>query len=340
MENNPTTPNQHKDIPPAMLRSMYIEMLRIREAEERLADLVAAGEIRCPVHLYIGEEAVAVGVCKALQTDDYIFGNHRSHGHYLAKGGDLKQMMAEIFGKEAGCSRGRGGSMHVVAPHVGLMGTSAMVGTGIPLAVGAAIAFAMQRTSQVAVAFFGDGATEEGAFYESLNIAAFRKAPVIFVCENNLYSSHVHIRDRRPADNLPDLASAHCMPSIRVDGNDVLAVYQTASQAVERARQGHGPTFIECRTYRWRGHVGPNYDLDKGLRSQEELDEWIARCPIQSLEKQLRASGLLTEAEMSNLHREVANEVAEAIAFAKACPLPDPATLTDYVFTDRSASHA
>ncbi len=319
-------------VSPDLLRSMYVEMLKIRQAEECLADLVAAGEIKCPVHLYIGEEAVAVGVCQALRTDDYIFGNHRSHGHYLAKGGDLKQMMAEIWGKEAGCSKGRGGSMHVVAPEIGLMGTSAMVAAGIPLAVGAAMAFAMRGTSQVAVTFFGDGATEEGVFYESLNIAALKKAPVIFVCENNLYSSHVHIRDRRPADNLTELAVAHCMSTCCIDGNDVLAVYRAAEQAIERARRGQGPSFIECRTYRWRGHVGPNYDLDKGLRSREELDEWVARCPIKLLERQLLDHHVLTEAEPSDLRRQIADQVAEAIAFARTCPLPDPITLTDYVF--------
>ncbi|HQE92297.1 MAG TPA: thiamine pyrophosphate-dependent dehydrogenase E1 component subunit alpha [Anaerolineae bacterium] len=316
----------------AELRSMYIEMLRIREAEERLADMIAAGEIRCPVHLYIGQEAVAVGVCKALETTDYIFGGHRSHGHYLAKGGDLRAMVAEILGKETGCSKGRGGSMHVAAPEVGLPGTSAMVGTGIPLAVGAAIAFAMQRTSRVAAVFFGDGATEEGGFYESLNLAALRKAPVIFVCENNLYSSHIHIRDRRPADNLDALAAVHSMPAVRIDGNDVVTVYQTAREAVTRARQGHGPTFIECRTYRWRGHVGPNYDIDKGLRSQEELSEWQARCPIHSLEARLLNQGILTDTEVTRLRQAVMDEVAAAIAFARQSPYPNPDTLSDYVF--------
>ncbi len=320
------------DIPAEMLRSMYVAMLRIRETEERLADMVAAGEIRCPVHLYIGEEAVAVGVCQALETDDYIFGNHRSHGHYLAKGGDLRAMVAEVLGKETGCSRGRGGSMHIAAPEVGLPGTSAMVGAGLPLAVGAAIACAMQGTAKVAVVFFGDGATEEGGFYESLNLAAFRKAPVIFVCENNLYSSHVHIRDRRPADNLDALAAVHGMPAPRIDGNDILAVYHTTSEAVARARQGHGPTFIECRTYRWRGHVGPNYDIDKGLRSPEELAEWQARCPIQSFETRLLHQGVLTHADVTHLRQCVTDEVAAAIAFARQSPYPDPNTLHDYVF--------
>jgi len=321
-----------QEIPVDLLVSMYVEMLRIRETEERLGDMVSTGEVKCPTHLYIGEEAVAVGVCKALRKDDYIFGNHRSHGHYLAKGGDLKQLVAEVLGRKTGCSRGRGGSMHLTAPEVGLMGTSAMVASGVPLAVGAAIAFAMKRTQRVAVTFFGDGATEEGEFYESLNLAALRKAPVIFVCENNLYSSHIHIKDRRPADNIPDLAKAHCMPALSIDGNDVVTVYRTAKEVVQNARAGKGPTFIECRTYRWRGHVGPNFDLEKGLRSKQELDEWMARCPIKMLESNLIKDSLLTETQAKALRRQVVEEVRTAIEWARRSPMPDESELTDYVF--------
>jgi len=329
---HPTDCQAIQDVVPEVLVSMYVEMLRIREVEERLAEMVSKGEVRCPTHLYTGQEAVAVGVCKALRNDDYAFGNHRSHGHYLAKGGDLKQMVAEILGKKTGCSKGRGGSMHLVAPEVGLMGTSAMVGSSIPLAVGAAIAFAMQATQRVAVTFFGDGATDEGVFCESLNLAALRKAPVIFVCENNLYSTHMHIRDRKPADNIPDIANAHCVPAIRIDGNDVCAVYKAAREAVQDARQGKGPTLIECRTYRWRGHVGPSYDLDKGLRSKEELDEWMARCPIKLLEARLMSNALLTEAEVCRLRTEVGDEVDAAVAWARKSPMPAESELADYVF--------
>jgi pyruvate dehydrogenase E1 component alpha subunit len=321
-----------QEIPAQTLLSMYLKMLRIRVTEERLGDMVSKGEVRCPTHLYIGQEAVAVGVCEALRDDDYIFGNHRSHGHYLAKGGNLKQLMAEILGKKTGCSKGRGGSMHLAAPEIGLMGTSAMVGSGIPLAVGSAISFAMQGTQRVAVTFFGDGATEEGVFYESLNLAALRKAPVIFVCENNLYSSHVHIRDRRPADNIPDIARAHSVPAVRIDGNDVLAVYETALHAVQDARQGRGPAFIECRTYRWRGHVGPDYDLDKGLRSKEEVESWMRRCPVKLLEARMMSTGLITDAHASRLRKEVADEVDEAVAWARESPLPDESELNEHVF--------
>jgi pyruvate dehydrogenase E1 component alpha subunit len=321
-----------QEVPTELLVSMFVDMLRIRETEERLGDMVSTGEVKCPTHLYIGEEAIAVGVCKALRKDDYIFGNHRSHGHYLAKGGDLKQLIAEVLGKKTGCSRGRGGSMHLTAPEVGLMGTSAMVASGVPLAVGAAIAFAMKRTQRVAVTFFGDGATEEGEFYESLNLAALRKAPVIFVCENNLYSSHVHIKDRRPADNLPDLAKAQGMPALRIDGNDVVEVYKTAREAVQKARASKGPMFIECRTYRWRGHVGPNYDLERGLRSKEELDEWMARCPIKALENRMMRDRLITEHQANALRGQVVEELEAAIDWARRSPMPDESELTDYVF--------
>lgn len=322
-----------REIPPETLLSMYVAMLRIREAEERLADMVTTGEVRCPTHLYTGQEAVAVGVCKALRDDDYIFGNHRSHGHYLAKGGDLGQLMAEILGRKTGCSRGRGGSMHLVAPEIGLMGTSAMVGSGIALAVGAAMAFAMQGTERVVVAFFGDGATEEGVFYESLNLAALRRLPVVFVCENNLYSSHMHIKDRRPADNIPEIVRVHSIPAVRVDGNNVMEVYQAAVDAVRNARQRKGPAFIECRTYRWRGHVGPNYDLEKGLRSKEELESWMARCPIKSFQSELMSKGILSQSEANKLRAEAMKEVDDAIAWARDSPMPTETEVTHDVFT-------
>ena len=325
-------PQQFGDLARDQLRAMYRAMLRIRETEERLADMVASGEVKCPCHLYIGEEAVAVGVCAALQIDDYIFGNHRSHGHYLAKGGSLAELFAEVLGRTTGCSRGRGGSMHLVAPEVGLMGTSAMVATGLPLAVGAGIAFRMQGRNRAAAVFFGDGAAEEGAFFESLNLAALRKAPVLFVCENNLYSSHIHIRERRPADNIAEAAVAAGMPAVVIDGNDVVATYRAAQAAVARARAGDGPTFIECRTYRWRGHVGPNWDIEKGLRSREEVDEWMARCPIKRLEESMTKVGLLSGADVVSMRQTAAAEVAKAIAFARQSPFPEPTEVLNYLY--------
>lgn len=320
------------NIPPTLLKEMWRGMLRIRQFEERVADLVEQHEIRCPTHLCIGQEAVAVGVCAALRRDDYVFGTHRSHGHYLAKGGDMNLMMAELFGKKTGCSGGRGGSMHLLAPEVGIMGTVPMVAATIPLAVGAALASVMQGTERVSVSFFGDGATEEGSFHEALNFASLKRLPVVFVCENNLFSSHLRLSERQPADNIHKSAEAHAMPGARIDGNDAIQVLLTARDAVTRARAGQGPTLIECRTYRWRGHVGPRLDLDIGIRSPEELEEWIARCPIKALEESLVMEGALSEEEMNGTHQRVAQEVDEALTFAMESPFPEQGELTEHVF--------
>ena len=254
-----------QEIPETVMRDLYVAMTRIRVCEERLAELLLAGEIRCPTHLCTGQEAIAAGVCAALQHDDYVFGGHRSHGHYLAKGGELKAMVAELYGKTTGCARGRGGSMHLVAPEVGILGTVPIVAATIPIAVGAALASQLRRDGRVSVSFFGDGAVEEGAFHESMNLAGSRTLPVIFVCENNFYSSHLHLLERRAKDNIVEVAGAHGMPGYVLDGNDALAVFAVAQEAVERARSGGGPTFLECRTYRWRGHVGPALDIDVGV---------------------------------------------------------------------------
>ena len=235
----------------------YRMMVRIRRFEERTADLEEANEIHTPCHLYIGQEAIAVGVCGALGNEDYVWGGHRSHGHYLAKGGDLRAMMAELYGKTTGCSRGRGGSMHLVAPEVGILGTVPLVAATIPLAVGAGLAAKLRGDRRVSVSFFGDGATEEGHFQESMNLAALYRLPVIFVCENNLYASHMSLLERRPLDNISKTAEQYGIPGVRLDGSDVVEVYRVSLEAVGRGRAGDGPTLLECRTYRWRGHVGP-----------------------------------------------------------------------------------
>ena len=222
--------------------------------------------------------------------------------------------------------------MHLVDLAAGFLGATPIVGSTIPSAVGAAFGSVMKGENRVTAIFFGDAATEEGVFYESINFAALKKLPVLFVCENNLYSSHIHIRDRRPADNIPEAARAACIPAVVIDGNDVVAVYQTMDEAVARARSGGGPSFIECRTYRWRGHVGPNWDVDKGLRSQEEVDQWVARCPIKALEGRLVAAGILDNSEMAALRAAAVVEVAEAMAFARQSPLPQPSEVLDYLF--------
>ncbi|MCK4816539.1 thiamine pyrophosphate-dependent dehydrogenase E1 component subunit alpha, partial [bacterium] len=228
------------DIPNNKLLQMYTTMLRIRMLEEKVVDMLFATEIKCPSHLYIGEEAVATGVCATLQKEDYAFGTYRSHGFYLAKGGNMDSLMSELLCRETGCSRGRGGSMHVIAPEIGILGTTAIVGGIIPLAVGTAMATKMRKEDRVIVCFFGDGATDEGVFYESINFASIKKLPIIFICENNHYSTHLPLRYRQPADNIYQRVENFKIPSVRIDGNDVRKTYQTTKDAVEQVKSKEG----------------------------------------------------------------------------------------------------
>jgi len=327
------TPKTSLNIPPETLRAMYVTMLRIRKFEEKVAELVyPLKEIFCPCHLYIGQEAVATGVCSNLKKEDWVFSTHRSHGHYIAKGGDIKALMAELYGRQTGCSRGRGGSMHLASPEWGLPGSSAIVAGTIPLAVGTALAFSMQSKDSVSVAFFGDGAAGEGVFYESLNFASLKKLPVIFVCENNLYSTHLPISACLADVQIWKKAEAFDMPGIRVDGNDVVKVFQSAKKAVELSRLGKGPTLIECMTYRWRGHVGPNDDLDKGLRSKEELDYWMSKCPIRAFEEFILARGIISDSERIKIIKSIDKEIEDSVTFAKNSPYPDEHDYIKYVF--------
>jgi len=315
-------------------------MVLIRRFEEKIAGILRSPEkdIKTPCHLYIGQEAVAVGVCAGLRKTDYIFGTHRSHGCYLAKGGDLNQLAAEIYCRANGCSGGKGGSMHLIAPEVGLLGTSAIVGASIPLAVGAALACKIRHDHRVAVAFFGDGATNEGGFYESLNLASLYKLPIIFVCENNFYSTHLPINECLANTNISQTAKSFKMPASKIDGNDALKVYQIAQVAVSRARHDQGPSFIECLTYRWLGHVGPNDDINKGLRSQVELDSWIKKCPIAKLEKLLKKQNILTEKHnvgnknFCSLHKQIDQKIETAFKLARKSPYPNIKELTKKVF--------
>ena len=321
-----------EDISPTLLKSMYVMMLKIRKLEERVAELLFEEEIKCPTHLYIGQEAIAVGVCANLRRDDYVFSTHRSHGHYIAKGGSLKLLMAELYGRRTGCSKGKGGSMHIVGPEFGFLGSSSIVGGNIPLAVGAALASDIQGNGRVAVAFFGDGATDEGVFHECLNFASLQKLPVIFVCENNLYSTHLRLSFRQPADNIYQKAEGYMMPGVRIDGNNVMEVFEVSQESIERARNGKGPTLIECRTYRWRAHVGPWHDLDFWFRTKEEVESWIARCPIEKHEKFLLNQGILSESEKEQISKQIDEEIEEALVFAKESPFPDESELTEDVF--------
>jgi len=308
-------------------REMLRRMLLIRRVEERIAEGIVAGEILCPCHLYVGEEAVAVGVCASLGPDDFVFSTHRSHGHYLAKGGDVDALVSEVYCRESGCSGGWGGSMHIIDLAMGLPGSSAIVAGSIPLAVGAALAFATRTQDRVSVAFFGDGATNEGVLYESINFAALRSLPIVFVCENNLYSTHLPV-DKCLADtDISKKAAAFGLPAVKVDGNDVLEVAAVARAAIDRARTGDGPTFIECLTYRWRGHVGPNYDVEKGLRTQDELDAWMRRCPIKRLEQRMVLDRLATKMDIAAIAGDVEVIVESALAKAHASPFPSERTL-------------
>lgn len=302
--------------------ALYRTMLRIRLVEERIGALYAEQEMRCPCHLYIGQEAVAAGACAHLADGDALFGTYRGHGLYLAKGGDLTALLAELYGKATGCSRGRGGSMQLIAPEAGLVCTSAIVGGTIPMAAGAALSAQIRKTRQIAMAVFGDGATEEGVFHETLNFASLKRLPVVFVCENNFYATYSHQSARQCADNIFQRASAYRIPGRRVDGNDVLAVTRAVGAAVQRARRGGGPSLIECRTYRWREHVGPAEDAHLGYRSAAEVKAWMARCPIKRMARRLLRAGLATPQQLDRFARAIDQELDAAVAQAKAAPEP------------------
>ena len=312
-------------------------MVRIRICEESLVEPILKGEIRCPVHLYSGQEAVATGLCFALNEKDFIFGSHRSHGHYLAKGGDIGELVGEIYCKENGCSRGRGGSMHIIAPEIGMVGSAPIVAGTIPLALGAALASRIRKDKRVTVSFFGDGAAGEGVLYESVNFAALKKLPIIFACENNFYSTHMPIRECRPEKNIFKIAKPFCMQSYRVDGNDVLKVYETSKEVVEMCRKGRGPAFIEFLTYRLRGHVGPDDNIQgthRDIRPKEEIEKWKKKDPIRRLETFLIKEKIFRKDTLERIDREVEKEVEEAHQFAKASPDPNPNELTRYVFKE------
>jgi pyruvate dehydrogenase E1 component alpha subunit len=309
--------------------SLLRDMVRIRRVEETLAELYPAGEMRTPTHFSIGQEAVAVGVCGALRRDDVVYSGHRCHAHYLAKGGDLHGMVAELYGRETGCARGRGGSVHLNDPEVGVIASSAILGQTMAVAVGTALAFTMDGRDQLAVTFFGDGTVEEGIFHETLNFAVMRQAPVLFVCENNGFSTHTRLEVRQPASvSIHARAASYGMPSRLVDGNDVFAVHAAAREAVAHARGGAGPFFLECTTYRWREHVGPQWDYDKGYRTKAEVDAWIARCPIRRASERLLSEGVSTPERIAAMERASQIEVDEAVAAARAASFPAVEDLT------------
>lgn len=302
--------------------SLYRQMMRIRIVEETIARHYSEQEMRCPVHLSVGQEAVAAGVCAALRRDDLAVSTHRAHAHYLAKGGSLKAMMAEIYGKATGCCGGRGGSMHLFDLDAGMLASVPIVASSIPVGVGAALAIAQKGSDQVVAVFFGDAAVEEGVFHESANFAKVKSLPVLFVCENNLYSVYTGLADRQPDRPLSDIAKAHAMPAYREDGNDPTAVHAAAVVAAAAARDGGGPSFLVLDTYRWLEHCGPNFDNTIGYRSETEFESWKLRCPVERQRQALTARGLWDDGQEVRLKAEIAAEVADAFVFAKQSPFP------------------
>ena len=300
---------------------LYGQILRIRLVEERLIELSKAGEISSLTHLSIGQEAVAVGVCSALNKDDSVVSTHRCHAHYLAKGGNLKSMMAELFGRRDGCCGGRGGSMHLLDPGAGMNLSTPIVGGSIPIAVGFGLSIKLKNEKRVSVAFFGDGGVEEGVFWESLNFASVHKLPVIFVCENNLYATHSHILKRQPSVDIAGRIAPHGVCTRVVDGNDVLVVFWVADQLVRMIREENQPVFIEAKTYRLKEHWGPGEDWHLGYRSRGEGQYWEARCPIKRLEEDLKKDGYTAD-YFENLRIRIAKEIEEAVEFARQSPEP------------------
>jgi pyruvate dehydrogenase E1 component alpha subunit len=317
------------------LLKLYRTMLQIRLSEESLVEPILNGDVRCPVHLYSGQEAIATGVCAALEKSDYVFGNHRSHGHYLAKGGDLNALFAEIYGKKTGCARGRGGSMHVIDPENGMMGAAPIVGGTISLALGSALASKIRKDNHVAVSFFGDGATGEGVLYESLNFASLNSLPILFICENNLYATHMPIRECRVSDNIFDIGKPCNISSFKVDGNDVLSVYEVSYNAVAACRNSKGPAFIECLTYRTRGHVGPDDNIQgthTDIRPQDEIRQWQKKDPIVFFKEYILKNYAASESELDQIKTDIEYEVNEALAFAHDSPYPNPSEINKYVY--------
>jgi len=314
---------------PELIPRLYRSLFRIRRVEEEVARIYPSDKIKSPVHLSIGQEAVAVGVCDPLRRDDILFGTYRDHATYLAKGGDLRRMIAELYGKATGCAKGKGGSMHLIDLGVGSMGASAIVGTTIPHAVGYAHALRLEKSDRLVVSMFGDGAVDEGAFHESLNWAAVQKLPMIFVCENNHYAIHSHHLSRHASDNLCERARTYGMEAERIEENDVLAIRsRIAAAADELRRSGRGPRFVECMTYRLKEHVGPNDDYHQGYRKPEEAAPWMKNDPVRTLARRI------PDDLRTTIERAVEEEIRDAFDFAEKSPFPDLQELHTDVYAE------
>jgi TPP-dependent pyruvate/acetoin dehydrogenase alpha subunit len=310
------------NLSPDAQRTMLRQMLTIRHFEERASADYHAGKIYGVVHCYIGEEAVATGVCSALEAGDQIISTHRGHGHCIAKGADLNRMMAELYGRETGYCKGKGGSMHIADFGIGMLGANGIVAGGISIVTGAGLAAQMDGKSRVAVSFFGDGASNAGPFHECLNIAAAWKLPMLYVCENNMYAAQTSAASTHAMPDVAGRAAGYGIPGVVVDGNDIFAVYQAASRAIERARAGQGPTLIECKTFRWRAHTERIGQPD--FRTADEIEVWKKKDPIARLLDRLKAQGQMSDADWRAMDKEVVAAIEKAVAFAEASPFPAP----------------
>ncbi len=315
-----------------VLKDLHVRMLRIRLFEEAAGKLFENSEMPGFIHLYVGQEAVAAGVCATLREDDQIGSTHRGHGHLVAKGGDLSKMMAELMGKATGYCNGKGGSMHICDLELNMLGANGIVGAGAPIAVGAAFANKYRGNDTVAVVFFGDGATNIGAFHEAANMAAALKLPAVFVCENNEYGEYTPRHKTMAIDDVVDRAAGYGMPGVMVDGMDAVAVYEASAQAVQRARAGHGPSFIEAKTYRYYNHHGVQI-MGFKYRTDEELEQWKQRDAIDALEARMQAGGVSSRSELDAVRAEIQASVDEAVAFGKDSPYPELDTMLTDVYT-------
>ena len=312
---------------------LFQHMHRIRAVEDEIARRYPEGEMRCPVHLSLGQESIPAVFAETISTKDFAVSTHRGHAHYLAKGGNLNAMIAEIYGKSTGCSKGKGGSMHLIDLAVNFMGTSAIVGNSIPIGVGLALSVQLKKTDQISCVFLGDGATEEGVFYESVNFAAVRKLPVLFICENNLYSVYSPLSVRQPKGrSIAKMVEAMGVEVAVGDGHNITSSHEIMKSSIDKVRSTGAPLFLEFTTYRWREHCGHSFDNDIGYRTQEEFLEWQAKDPLNNLEKQLQKTSSHLASSLEGIKSEIDLEVAKAFEFAESSPFPDQSEAYDGVY--------
>ena len=325
-----------RDASNKILQELHLKLVRIRRFEETAGKMMEDGKIPGALHLYVGQEAIAAGVMQHLSNEDWITSTHRGHGHLVAKGGEFKPMFAELFGKATGYCRGKGGSMHISNMDLGMLGANGIVGGGPPIAMGAAFSNKFRKTKNVAVAFFGDGASNEGSVHEAANMAALYKLPCVFVCENNGYGEYTAQARHQAIVDVADRAAGYGMPGVIVDGMDVMAVYEVAGEAIQRARNGGGPTLVECKTYRYYDHVGVR-GMGLNYRSDEEVEAWKKKDCIQTFEKRLTELGVMTRKKIDSVHAAVAKDIAGAIDFANESPYPKPEELLENVYYVKGA---